>query len=83
MGFCLVLIIGVLFIKPWKDARTFWLIALLLVLWVPHIYLVWHADAMEIERHAIQANIQFRLAMWLLVVLAADVWLVQRLERRG
>lgn len=82
MGLCLVLIAGVLFIKPWSDDRAFWIVALLLILWVPHIFLVWHADAMEIERHAIQANIQFRLAMWLLVVLAADVLVVHRLERK-
>lgn len=83
MGLCLVLIAGVLFIKPWNDVRAFWLIALLVILWVPHIFLVWHADAMEIERHAVQANIQFRLAMWLLAFLAADVLILHRFERRG
>ena len=58
--------------KPWRDSRAFWLILGMLALFFPHFYLVWHGDAAEVGRHAIQASVQLRLSLWLLLVLAFD-----------
>lgn len=38
----------------------------------PLMFLNWHGDPMEIERHALQIAIQFRLAFWLIILLGLD-----------
>jgi hypothetical protein len=58
--------------KPWRGSPAFWLVLGFLALFFPHLYLVWHGDAAEVGRHAIQASIQLRLALWLLLLLALD-----------
>ena len=59
-------------VKPWRDPRVFWLMLGSLALFFPRFYLVWHGDAAEVGRHAIQASIQLRLTLWLLLLLALD-----------
>lgn len=61
-----------IFSKPWKTHTSFWLILASLALFFPHFYLVWHGDAAEVSRHAIQASIQLRLGIWLLIMLSLD-----------
>lgn len=56
----------------WRGASVFWLLCFALVLFIPHFYLVWHGDAAEVGRHAIQASVQLRLTLWLLLLLALD-----------
>jgi len=63
--------IAVLRSKLWKE-RSSWLVIIFLALFFPHFYLVWHGDAAEIGRHAIQASVQLRLALWLSLLLALD-----------
>ena len=46
--------------NPWKSG-SFWLVFSSLLLFFPHFYLVWHGDAAEVGRHAIQASVQLRL----------------------
>jgi len=58
--------------KAWKNSPAFWLIMGALVLFIPHFYLVWHGDSAEVGRHAVQASMQLRLALWLLLFLALD-----------
>ena len=58
--------------KPWQDSSAFWLLLGILVLFFPHFYLVWHGDAAEVGRHAIQVSVQLRLTLWLLFLLALD-----------
>jgi hypothetical protein len=58
--------------KSWQGSSAFWLVFGLWALFFPHFYLVWHGDAFEVGRHAIQASVQLRLALWLLIVLALD-----------
>ena len=42
-----------------------WLVLLVLVLSIyPMMFLVWHGEPLEIERHAAQIGVQFRLAGW-------------------
>ena len=53
-----------------------------LVLAVPHLWLVWVGDAHNVARHSVTASVQFRLAGWLVLVLAADELLAGR-RRNG
>jgi hypothetical protein len=63
---------GMLWAKTWREAPLFWLVLAVMVLFIPHFYLVWHGDAAEVPRHAIQASIQLRLSSWLLLFLSLD-----------
>jgi len=58
--------------KSWRGSPAFWLVLGFLVLFFPHFYLAWHGDAAEVGRHAIQASVQLRLSLWLLLWLALD-----------
>jgi hypothetical protein len=72
--------------RPWNTAwvigagawrsSPLWAVPLTMILLVyPHAFLVWHGDAMELGRHAVQAGIQFHLGLWLLGLLALDYYL--------
>jgi hypothetical protein len=55
-----------------KDNRR-WLVPLLLIfLAYPHAALAWHGDANDVGRHALQASIQLRLGLWLLLLFAGN-----------
>jgi hypothetical protein len=71
---CLALgtLTGTLTARSWQGSGAFWLLMGLLALFFPHFYLAWHGDAAEVGRHAIQASIQLRLALWLLLFLSLD-----------
>jgi hypothetical protein len=58
--------------NSWQASGVFWLLLGCLGLAIPHLYIVWHGDAAEVGRHAIQASIQLRLSLWLLLFLALD-----------
>jgi hypothetical protein len=68
----LATLVSILTSRTWQDSRVFWLLLGFLTLFFPHFYLVWHGDAAEVGRHAIQASIQLRLALWLLLLLSLD-----------
>ncbi len=73
----LLALLGVIGIKfSLKKGSVFFLIFGLLLLFFPHFYLAWHGDALEVARHAIQASIALRLALWLLLFLSADAFLL-------
>lgn len=76
---CAVLFFLTLYIKLWKNTNAFWMITAILVLWIPHIFLAWLGDSMEVSRHAIQANIQFRLGMLMLFSIFLDS-LIQKIS---
>jgi hypothetical protein len=59
--------------KSWRGSAAFWLVFWFWALFFPHFYLVWHGDAAEVGRHAIQASVQLRLALWLCLLLALDI----------
>ncbi|MGD8403820.1 MAG: hypothetical protein PVJ21_09180 [Anaerolineales bacterium] len=68
-----------------QKLQVNWVVFVFLFLAIPHLYLVWHGDALDIARHAVMGNIQFRLGIWLLLVLFIDSLFmnrqqVQRLE---
>jgi hypothetical protein len=65
--------IGVIFGAGIWRSNPFWVIPVAMILLAyPHACLVWHADAMEIARHALQAKVQFQIGLWLLGLLALD-----------
>ena len=55
----------------------------LIVLAYPHGALVWHADPNEIERHALEAAVHFRLGLWLLVLFVSDLIICHRRSGRS
>jgi hypothetical protein len=61
----------------WISSRygyqAWWLVpSLLLVSAYPLMFIVFHGDAIELERHALQISMQIRLAGWMLVVSLVD-----------
>ena len=52
--------------------RKWWVPLGLLLLAYPHALLVWHGDAMAVERHALLLQIQLRLAIWIILLLVID-----------
>ena len=69
--FALVTVVVAIKAWPWKF-NAFWLVFVFLMLFFPHFYLVWHGDAAEVGRHAVQVSVQLRLSLWLLFVLSLD-----------
>lgn len=55
-----------------RKMRVNWVMFVFLLLAIPHLYLVWHGDALDIARHAVMGNIQFHLGIWLLIILFVD-----------
>lgn len=56
-------------------------VAVLALASIPMAWLVWHADAMEIDRHSLPVALQLRLSLLILILLGVDA-LTSRLERR-
>ncbi len=55
------------------KGSTLGVVSMILVLLVyPHIAIAWYGDALEVERHAIQAGIQLRLGLWSLLLSGLD-----------
>lgn len=52
--------------------QRFWLVVLLLLSIIPLIYIIWHGNPLEIQRHSEQIAIQLRLAIWVSVPLVLD-----------
>jgi hypothetical protein len=64
-------LLGWAVLRGWASS-AWWVAGAILVSMYPLMFLNWHGDPMEIERHALQAAIQFRLVFWLLLLLALD-----------
>ena len=56
----------------WDRQRKWWVPLGLLLLSYPHALLVWHGDAMAVERHALLLQIQIRLAIWIILLFGID-----------
>lgn len=54
-----------------------------MVLTFPVAFLVFHGDAMEIQRHAIQIGVQIRLGLWMASFVIADAFLAFVAARYG
>lgn len=70
---------GLALLRGWRQQGSWLVVAVLLVSLYPLMFLVWHGNPMEIERHALQVAIQFRLAAWLALLFCLD----ERLSRSG
>jgi hypothetical protein len=47
------------------------------------MFIIYHGDAIELERHALQVSMQIRLASWLLIVALLDVATLGRRFPKG
>ena len=56
----------------WDRRRMWWIPLGLLLLSYPHALLVWHGDAMAVDRHGLLLQIQMRLAIWLILLFIID-----------
>jgi hypothetical protein len=72
LGLSLLIIATVIWRQRREKSRLYWLLVLFFVFSIPYLYLAWHADALDLERHATIANMQFHLGLWLLVVFYLD-----------
>ena len=66
-----------------NNKGIYWITILFLLLTIPQLYLIWHGDALDVERHAVVMNIQFHLGIWWLVILHIDTMLISRKMRRN
>ena len=74
-----VLLLGLTFWKQRREkSRAYWLIVIFFAFSIPYLYLAWHGDALDVQRHASIANAQFHLGMWLLFVFLIDTMLKNR-----
>jgi hypothetical protein len=56
-----------------QSRKTLWLMPILMILLAyPQIVFIWNTDPNDIFRHALPLNVQWRLGLWLLALLAAD-----------
>lgn len=64
-----------------RDRRSLLTAAALLALViVPHYLVVWHGDALEIDRHSLGAAVQLRIVLWVITALALDAVLARSVE---
>jgi len=78
------IIIGFAFVLVPQTPSSQWLVPLLMVLFAyPHAAIVWHGDPNDIGRHGLQAGIQFRLGLWMLVLFAVDRLFVRKISIKG
>jgi hypothetical protein len=64
-----------------NNTRIYWFMFVFWLLSIPHLYLVWHGDALDMARHAVIANIQFHLGVWLLIILSLDRFITKPASR--
>lgn len=58
--------------QAWKNNPLWGIYILLTLLILPHLFIVWHGDAMSPERHALSVGLQLALSLWLFIFLALD-----------
>jgi len=73
LGF--VVSMGVAVLLSWRYAsKPAWIIIMILLVTIYLLmFIVWHGDTVDMERHATPVGIQLRLTFWMMVALLADV----------
>lgn len=72
-AFLLLGLVGAIVYWRSQDTNPIWLlVSIFMVSLYPLMFLVWHGNPLEIERHAAQIGVQVRLMGWLALVAAAD-----------
>jgi hypothetical protein len=69
----LVITLVLLFALLKARSKVFWTVSIFFLLSIPMLYLAWHADALDLSRHATIANIQYHLGLWLMVLFCLDL----------
>ncbi len=77
-GISLLIAGFVLVMALYRKQEQYTLPFLFFLLSIPHLYLVWHGDALDVERHAALVNIQWRLGLSLILLLFLDNVMVSR-----
>ena len=67
----------------WRGSGAMVVALGMIVLTYPHAILVWHGDPNEIDRHALQASVQLRLGIWLILLTAADTYMARARMRQS
>lgn len=70
--------VAALFLEAWRSNRLWGGFLLLGLTVFPHLFLTWHSEVLEPERHAITVGLQLALSAWILVFLLADLLLAER-----
>jgi len=72
-GFLGLGVLGVIWYLATNIKQSAWLVVgILLISLYPLSFIVWHGNPMEVERHAAQVGVQFRLMTWMAVALLLD-----------
>ena len=61
-----------------SQKRIYWIILAFLLLVIPQLYLIWHGDALDVERHAVVMNIQFHLGFLWSIIIHIDTVIAKR-----
>jgi hypothetical protein len=72
-----------LILQIWKYNRLWAGFLLLCLSLFPHLFLTWHSEVMDPERHALSVGLQLALSTWILVFLMVDFVLEGRQEPAG
>lgn len=68
------LIVGLSLTVALRTGNTILVVPLVLILLTyPHAVIIWHGDAAEVGRHALQVGVHFRLGLWLLIIYLLDI----------
>ena len=71
----LIISIGVILLivlRCWKYNFSVVVPLIVLLLLYPHMFAVWHGDALEVGRHGLLIGIQFFLCMWIFMIFVVD-----------
>ncbi|HLF73982.1 MAG TPA: hypothetical protein VI524_06535 [Anaerolineales bacterium] len=69
--------------KSWRSNPLWAVFIGVCLLIYPHLFIVWHGDALGTPRHALAVSIQFMLSFWLLILLLAERLLARRRPPRS
>jgi hypothetical protein len=58
-----------------KKNESWLLLSIILLMFFPHLILVWHGDTMSLSRHTLLSNIQLRLAIWFFIFFLMNEYL--------
>lgn len=71
-----VFLAGILWRRKWLSESPWLAVPLVMILLaLPHFWLVWHGDAAEVQRHGLTAAVQAVLGFALLCLYVWDIWM--------
>ncbi len=70
--------------RAWRQNPLWGIYILLCLPILPHLFIVWHGDALAVERHALPLGLQLALCFWVIVFLLLDQfasrWQTRKME---